>query len=336
MSQEIKDKRLQAAVVSLFVSFVVLSLKVTAFYRTQSTAILSDALETIVNVLAAIVALIIIRIVTKPADDDHPYGHGKAEYFSAAFEGGLVISAAAFIIYDGIKSFFYPRAFQDLLVGIVYIALASVINLLVGLYLLKVGEKNRSIAIRASGVHLMSDVKTTLGVILGIALVSLTGYHEVDSIVGLLVGVHLVFEGYKVMRESIGGLTDEIDTASMLQLLNCFQTSRTEGIIDIHKVRTIRSGRFHHVDAHVVVPEYWNVKQTHEVLHEFERQVVEKYSFDGEIAFHQDPCLRKYCSSCEVSSCPIRVKPLEKRREFTITSIKQSFVPEDRTDELPS
>ena len=325
----IKDKRVQAALISCFISVLVLSLKLFAFFRTQSTAILSDALETIVNVIAAITALFVIRIIVKPADDDHPYGHGKAEYFSAAFEGGLVLSAGLYIIYDGVQSFFAPREFQDLLIGVFYISIASVINLIVGLYLLRIGNRSHSIAIRASGIHLMSDVKTTAGVIVGVALVAWTGYKQIDSIVALFVGLHLLVEGYQVVRESIAGLTDEIEPSSLGLLSECFEACRSEGIIDIHEVRAIRSGRFHHIDAHVVVPEYWNVKDAHEILNQFEKRVVEKYSFDGEIAFHQDPCLQKYCSSCDVSSCPIRLKPLEKRREFTFITIQQS-VPEDR------
>ncbi|MFN8945335.1 MAG: cation diffusion facilitator family transporter, partial [Pseudobdellovibrionaceae bacterium] len=305
------------------------ALKSYAFQRTQSTAILSDALETIVNIVSAIIALMIIRIVTKPADEDHPYGHGKAEYFSATFEGGLVLAAALYIIYDGALNFFKPREFQDLLVGIFYISLASTLNMVVGLYLLRVGDRNKSIAIRASGIHLMSDVKTTLGVIIGIGLVAVTGYRQLDAIIAILVGLHLLIEGYKVVRESVSGLTDEIEPSSLVQLSDCFESFRTEGIIDIHRVRAIRSGSFHHIDAHVVVPEYWDVKHAHEILHEFESKVVEKYSFEGEIAFHQDPCLQKYCRSCDVSSCPIRLNPLEKRREFTYISIQQP-VQEDR------
>ncbi len=308
---------ISSAWISLGLSLVVLSLKFAAYHLTKSTAVFSDAVESIVNVVAAVIALFVMRVVARPADDEHPYGHGKLEYFSAAFEGGLVAFAAIAIGIEAIRAILNEKTLNQPDVGIYVMAGAAIINLLLGLHLRTVGKKYRSQALLASSAHVISDVWTTVGVLVGLAIVFVTGAYWIDPFIALLVALHLVYSGYKIVRENIGGLMDEVEPESLMNLAQAFQKHRQPWVIDIHQLKVIRSGKFHHIDAHLVVPEFWNVLRTHDNMVDFERQVVETYHFDGEIAFHIDPCERKYCDFCEMEACPVRAQEMISCRKMT-------------------
>lgn len=303
-----KSRRL-AAVASLVIAVLVLALKAVAYQRTGSSAVLSDALESIVNVLAASVALFVISYASQPADLEHPYGHGKVEYFSAAFEGGLIFFAAVAISLESARTLYYGAQLKDLGEGIALTTLATGLNLGGGIYLKWVGRRQNSEALSASGSHLLSDVKTTVGVVLGLLLVHWTGQTWIDPAVALVVAFWLAYEGFGIARKSVGALIDEVDEASMKQIAEAIRKNRREGVIDIHLMRSIRSGSFHHIDAHLVVPEFWDVLRAHETAHGFEAAVIADYPFDAEFAFHLDPCRRKFCSICPVEPCPVRRKP---------------------------
>lgn len=316
--------RNKAAWISFFASAFIFAMKVAAYYYTNSTAVLSDALESTVNVVAATVALIVIRIAAKPADEDHPYGHGKLEYFSAAFEGGLIFFAALMIIREALQSLFTGSEAKHLESGFLIMGLAAIFNLVLGIYLKRIGKKEQSDALMASGAHVISDVWTTVGVLGGLGLLILTNWQWLDATIAILVGLNLAYEGYKIARKSGGNLVDEADTEVLEDLAVALEKNRGTGIIDIHQLRMIRSGRFHHVDAHLVIPEYWNISQAHNVCDDFEAEVVRDYTFDGEIAFHLDPCKRAYCKMCTVEACPVRQSPFEKRNPFTVQSLTGS------------
>lgn len=306
----------KAALISLVVSFFVLALKVFAYTQTHSTGILSDALETTVNVVTAIVAMIVIKYALEPADEEHPYGHGKIEYFSAAFEGGIIFFAGIAIIFESIQALFQKAEVHDIEKGIGYIIIATFINALAGIYLLKTGKEKNSEALKASGAHLMSDVKTTLGVILGLIIFKLTNLAWIDSAIGILVGAWLLFESYQIVAKNLGGLLDQFDVNSVKELTEKINKHLEPAIIDIHNLRIIRSGSFHHVDAHIVVPEYYDIKLVHDIIERFESRVVKDYTFDGEFAFHTDPCSQNYCSACEVLDCKIRNSAFVQRTIF--------------------
>lgn len=321
MPQTLAQHKQNAAMLSLLVALLVLILKLIAYYETNSVAILSDALETIVNVVTAGVAIFVVRIGSAPADENHPYGHGKAEYFSAAFEGGFIVAAALYIIYESIQAFFFPKEVGDFFLGSLWIGAATAANLGMGLYLKNVGKKTKSMSLIANGTHILSDVKTTVGVIIGLLIAHFTGISWLDSVIAFSVGVHLLYEGYKIVRESIAVLTDEVDEKTLLELVHSMEKNRTSDIIDVHQLKMIRSGPFHHVDAHLVLPEYWDISKAHEVSDEFEKKVVRDYSFDGEIAFHIDPCARKYCECCAVNDCPVRQAEFVTKKRFLLKSI---------------
>lgn len=303
----------KAALISLIVSIFVLALKGYAYHQTHSAGILSDALETTINVVTALVAFFVLQFAMAPADKEHPYGHGKIEYFSAAFEGGVIFFAALAIIFESVKSFFYPHQIRNIGEGVAYIVLATLINLVMGMYLLKVGKQSKSEALKASGAHLLSDVKTTLGVVIGLALFKVTGQTWIDSLVGTVVGAWLLYESFQIIKSNVGGLLDELDIECAKEL--CLKMSKhlEPAIINIHNLRIIRSGHFHHMDAHIVIPEYYDIKRVHEIIHRFEKEVIKDYSYDGEFVFHTDPCGSNYCSVCMVENCPIRKNPFVKR-----------------------
>ncbi len=313
--------RQKASLLCVFVSILVLALKIMAYYVTRSSAVLSDALETVVNVIAALVGFAVIQYTLKPKDEDHPYGHGKVEYFSAAFEGGLILFASLLIFVEAINAFLNPRELEKLDLGMLLITLATALNLLTALYLRRTGQKVKSETLLASSVHLMSDVVTTFGVLIGLGIVHLSGLLWVDGLVTMILSIYLGFEGYRIIRRSISGLTDEMDDESLKALSESIKKNRKPGIIDIHNLRAIRSGSFHHIDAHLVLPEFWDVAHAHEISHEFEKKVVADYPYDGEFAFHMDPCKRKYCEFCDVKDCPVRRQEFRMLRDFQVKDI---------------
>ncbi len=306
----------QTAHISVLVSVIVFSLKFFAYTQTNSTAILSDALETIANIVTSLVALIILRYALEPADKEHPYGHGKLEYFSAAFEGGIILCTSIAILFESLRVLFSGNETRNLLVGIVYIIIASVINLFFGLYLKKVGHEKNSEALKASGAHLLADVKTTVGVVIGLGIFKLTGKWWVDPVVGLAIGAWLVKDALEIIQRNLGGLLDETDLTSVKFLTDKINLHINDEIIDIHNLRIIRSGQFHHIDAHLVVPEFIDVKTVHELIEKFEKSVVRDYKFDGEFAFHTDPCYKNYCKVCPQKTCPVRISEYQQRRIF--------------------
>ncbi|MBL7545258.1 MAG: cation transporter [Bdellovibrionaceae bacterium] len=324
------NQRLRVAKLNIAVSFVVLALKYTGYYFSGSSAIYSDAVETLINVLTAFTALVVIHFVAMPADENHPYGHGKLEFFSAAFEGGLVFFAAVSILIEGVQAFKVNQPLVQIETGMVFIFIASLVNFFMSLALKRVGEKEKSVTLIASSAHLMSDVYTTAGVLVGLFLVKLTGLIWIDAVVSFLVAAHLLVESYKIVRRSVSGLTDEMDSESLQELSEAIKKNVKPGVINIHLLRAIRSGNFHHIDAHLIVPEFWDVAKAHRFTDDFEKKVVEDYPYDGEFAFHLDPCGRKYCSYCDIDNCPVRQTAFVKHFSFDshdiIKSVNESYV----------
>lgn len=313
--------RRKAAWISLIASIVVLLLKAFAYYLTNSTAVLSDALESIVNILTASIALFVIKYVAQPADKEHPYGHGKAEYFSAAFEGGLIFFAALVILIESVKSLFTQNQVNRIEQGFLVILLATLFNLILGIYLRQVAKKENSETLRASSAHILSDVKTTGGVMVALGLVSWTGQTWWDPLIAIGVAIHLGWEGFQIVRRSVGGLIDEMDQASLSLLASHIKKHVPPEIMEIHHLRVIRSGSFHHIDASVVVPGYWDIDKAHQLAHELEEKVVREYPYDAEIAFHLEPCLQDFCKECRVEKCPVRVADFIKPYSFEVKDL---------------
>jgi len=313
--------RLRAGLISLGVSVVLLAAKYQAYRLTGSTAILSDALESIVNVVAAIFALGGLVFAGRPADRNHPYGHGKIEFFTAAFEGGLIAFAAVLILYEVAQGLLYGVEVRHLDTGLAIVLGAGLANLLLGWFLVRTGRRHDSLTLVADGQHVLSDFWTSMGVVVGLLLVRLTGLPWLDPVVAAVVAANLMWTGVRLVRHAAGGLLDEEDTELLHRLTGALASSVGQGVIRVHHLRAMRAGRFHHVDAHLVVPEFWSVDRAHELAEELAARVIRDLGVHGELAFHTDPCHRAYCAMCDLDACPVRREPFRARPPLTLDEV---------------
>jgi cation diffusion facilitator family transporter len=278
-----------AAVVSLVVGGVLLGAKWVAYWLTGSHAILSDALESIVNVAASGFALVSVVLSARPPDPKYPYGYGKIAYFSAGFEGGLIALAACAIVYEAVQGLVYGQALRQLDLGIGIIAVASLVNLALGLGLVRVGRRTQSLILTADGQHILADAYTSFGVVAGVGLVRLTGRQWLDGLVALLVGLNLLRTGYGLVREGIIGLMDRADPAMLGRVVEALQAERQPGWIDLHQLRAWQAGDRVFLDFHLVVPDHWTVSQVHDT-HVRCREVLQRaLGVPNEIIIHFDP-----------------------------------------------
>ena len=316
-----ETKKVAGGLLYLMVSAFLLGLKFWAYHLTGSEAVFSDAMESIVNVLAASLSLGMLFIASKPADSDHPYGHGKFEFFSAIFEGGLITFAAAMILVESVHALVEPTPIHHLDKGIYIIAFTGVANLFLGIYLLLLGKRGHSHGLTASGKHVISDFITTAAVVIGLVVVKYTNLPWLDPVIAMAVAIHLGYVGAKVAWESMGALVDREDKTLLTVLQKTFTDNWFAGIIRIHHTRIMRSGNYHHIDAHVVLPEFWDVKTAHAETNRFEHKVIDQYPHEGEIHFHMDPCRRAYCKVCDVENCPVRQEQFSGRKPHTFDEL---------------
>lgn len=263
-------------------------LKTGAYLVTGSVGLLSDAAESLVNLVAAVVALVALRVAARPADAGHHYGHGKAEYFSAGVEGLMIFVAAAVIIASAVQRFLHPAPLESLGVGLAVSGVATVLNGAVGLVLIRAGRRHRSVTLRADGKHLMTDVWTSVGVILGVALVGLTGWERLDPTVAALVGINIMITGFRLVAQSSHALLDGAlppeDLARVGEVLERFRSED----VDFHGLQTRESGRHRFVALHVLVPGAWTVQRGHDLVEEVEAAITEALS-DTTVQTHLEP-----------------------------------------------
>ena len=259
-----------AATISVAVALLVLGLKAGAWWLTGSVALFADALESVVNVAAALAALLAIRVSARPPDADHPYGHAKAEYFSAVLEGALIVIAAILILHEAWQAWQAPRAPQEAAMGLAVAAVATGINAAWAAVLFQRGRAGRSPALLADARHLLSDVVTSVGVLVGVALVALTGMLWIDAALAGLTALNILVSGWRLMRESFGGLMDEAVPPEQLGRIRGLVAANAEGAIEAHDLRTRSSGRFTFVEFHLVVPGAMTVHEAHEICDRIE------------------------------------------------------------------
>lgn len=310
--------RLRAGLISLVVAGALLAVKWLAYRMTGSAAILSDALESIANVVAALFAVGVLMFAGRPADRQHPYGHGKVEFFSAVFEGGLISFAAVVIIWKAVQDLLAGPTIRAVEMGILLTVGAGLVNAALGWYLIRTGRRTHSITLTADGQHVLSDFWTTVGVVIGLLLVRLTGIAWLDPVAALLVALNLAWTGAGLVRGAAAALLDAEDLGLIGDLITAFERSLRPGIIRIHRLRARRAGPFTHVDAHVIIPEYWTVMQAHEALDDFAARVIDALPIDGEIIFHDDPCRHALCAICDLPDCPERLEAFASRPPITV------------------
>lgn len=312
------QKRVAAVSVFLFI------VKLVAWYITGSVAILTDTLESIVNVVAGLIGVYSLYVSAKPIDRDHPYGHGKAEFISAAIEGVLIATAGLLIIYEAINNLFHPHEINKLDYGIILVAITAAINYFTGTICRKAGRKNNSLALISSGKHLQSDTWSTLGIIVGLVLLLLTGYDWIDSAVAILFSFILIFTGYKIIRSSVAGIMDETDTELLKKMVNMLNSNRQENWVDLHNLRIIKYGSRLHLDCHLTVPWYLNVHEAHQEIDALSALVKNEYSDTVELFVHSDGCLDFSCKICAKENCAERKHPFEKKVEWTMENISSN------------
>jgi cation diffusion facilitator family transporter len=323
--------RLVAMAISVAVSLGLLVAKFQAYRLTGSTAVLSDALESIVNVAAAVFAIGALIFAGRPADRNHPYGHGKMEFLSAAFEGGLIAFAAVLIVYEVVQGLVGGVTLQALDLGLAVVLGAGLVNLTLGFFLVRTGRRYDSLALVADGRHVLSDFYTSVGIVVGLLLVYVTGITWLDPLVALVVALNLMWTGVRLIRQASAGLLDEEDTALLDRLLVVLEPHLGQGVIRVHHLRAIRAGRFHHVDAHLVVPEFWTVERSHELAEDLAERVMKELGAEGEMILHTDPCHRIYCRMCDLDGCPVRREPFSGRPRLTLEEAVQPDMPRGRS-----
>ncbi|MBS1511808.1 MAG: cation transporter [Bacteroidetes bacterium] len=299
--------------------------KIVAWYITDSVAILTDALESIVNVIAGLIGVYSLYISAKPRDINHPYGHGKAEFLSAAVEGALIAVAGIVIIFEAIKNLLQPHNIGKLDYGIILVAGTAVINYFAGMICIKTGKKNNALPLIASGKHLQSDTWSTLGIVAGLILMLLfPKITWLDSTVAILFSVIIIFTGYTILRSSIAGIMDEADEALLKKLVATLNAHREENWIDLHNLRIIKYGSTLHVDCHLTVPWYLNVHQAHKEIDALSALAKNEYGESVELFVHSDGCLDFSCGICTKHDCAVRKHAFERRVEWTIENISSN------------
>jgi len=266
-----------------------ITLKLFAYFLTGSVGLFSDALESGVNLIAAIVALFMITLAEKPADEEHAFGHHKAEYFSSAIEGGLIVLAAFSIIWSAIPRIINPQPLENVGIGLLVSFGASLINLAVGLILIKNGRKNHSITLEADGKHLMTDVYTSIGVLIGIGLVNITGLLVLDGIVAVAVAINILWTGYQLMRRSAHGLLDSaIPEDERLKITKALDAYKEQNL-EYHSLMTRQAGQRKFVSLHVLLPGKLTIQEGHNMVEKVERNIRDLFDAPVTVFTHLEP-----------------------------------------------
>jgi cation diffusion facilitator family transporter len=273
---------------SIAAAVITIALKSVAYLVTGSVGLMSDAAESVVNLVAAIIALVALTVAARPADASHHYGHGKAEYFSAGIEGLLIFGAAGLIVVSAVRRLIHPVPLESLGIGLAISALATMVNAVVGLRLIRVGRLHRSVALVADGKHLMTDVWTSVGVLAGVGLVGVTGWQRLDPLVAAVVGINILVTGGRLVTQSTRALLDQsIDAAELAAVLSALDRFRSADV-SFHGLQTRQSGRQRFVSVHVLVPGAWTVQRGHDLLEQVEAAVHDAIPDTG-VLTHLEP-----------------------------------------------
>ncbi|MFN8283785.1 MAG: cation diffusion facilitator family transporter [Chitinophagales bacterium] len=312
------QKKLTAVIVVLFI------IKLVAWYLTNSVAILTDALEYTINVIAGLIGLYSLYLSSKPRDQDHPYGHGRVEFISAAVEGTLMIVSAFIIIYEAINNLKHPHTIEKLDFGILLVLLTAVINYAVGLYAVKRGSQNNSLPLMAAGKHMQSDTFATVGILIGLSLIYLFHIAWIDSAVALIFAFIIIIAGYKILRQSVAGIMDETDNELLEKVIKVLNENRKQNWIDLHNLRIIKYGSILHLDCHITIPWYLNIHEGHDEVKALEDLVRQHFGDSVELFVHTDGCLDFSCKICTKTDCDKRQHDFIKKIEWNVENISSN------------
>lgn len=295
--------------------------KLIAWYLTNSVAVLTDALESTANVISGFIGLYSLHLSAQPRDNNHPYGHGKVEFLSAAVEGTLITIAGVIIIFEAINNLNHPHAIGRLDYGMLLIGFSALVNFFLGAVAIKKGKANQSLALIASGKHLQSDTYSTIGILIGLVLIRFTQALWIDSAVAIIFAIFIIYTGVMIIRESISGIMDEADEALLNELVEYLYKNKNENWVDLHNLRVIKYGSVLHLDCHLTVPWYLNVHEAHNEVEALDKLIKEKYGNSVELFVHTDGCLEFSCKICSKRDCDERKNAFVSRVHWNVANI---------------
>jgi cation diffusion facilitator family transporter len=295
--------------------------KFAAYFITASNFVLSDAAESIVNVIASSFAFFSIYLASLPRDENHPYGHGKVEFFSVFIVGSIIGIACIIIIDKSVHTLFYPEQIHDLLTGALIIGSTGAINGALGYYMIRKGKELRSITLDADGHHLIADMVTSAGLVAGLLLIHFTDILWLDSALSILVAAYLIYSSYKLVRRSVAGLMDEADAEVVNEVIKVLSDKRREAWIDVHNLRAQKYGNELHIDCHLTLPNYFDLNKVHTEVSMVDKLINANVGVNTELFIHADPCLPNCCHYCSMPNCPIRTEAQTETIEWTMENV---------------
>jgi cation diffusion facilitator family transporter len=304
---------------------VLFIIKVIAWWWTRSVAVFTDAMESTVNVATGLIGWYSIWLAALPRDKNHPYGHGKAEFVSSAVEGTLICVAGIIIIYEAIRSFNHPKPIEKLDVGLMLLAVTAVINYAAGSFAVNKGKQSRSIALEASGKHLKTDTYSTIGIILGLLVFKITNWLWLDAAIAIAFALIILVTGYKVMRKALAGIMDEADLTLLEKLIHYLQHHRKKNWIDLHNLRMIQYGNVLHLDGHLTLPWYYNVREAHAEIDALDKMIKDEFGDAVELFVHVDSCEKYSCALCQIDTCTVRQQPFQQTIPWTVENVMRNY-----------
>lgn len=302
-------------------SLVLFAGKLWAWFLTNSVTILTDALESIVNVIAGFIGLYSVTLAAKPRDTNHPYGHSKVEFVSSAIEGVLIFISGLMIVYEAVMQLVDPQMIHRLDWGIIIISATGAINFFLGSVAVRTGLKHRSLTVESAGRHLQTDAYSTLAVVAGLLLLRMTDWRWLDSVVALAFSIVILVTGYRVIRRSLAGIMDEADETLIQDVVHVLQRYRKSQWIDLHNLRVIRFGNVMHVDAHMTLPWYYEVREAETEIHELEALIRREFGNAVELFVHIDACMPYQCKLCALDTCTVRRETFSGQVRWTLSNV---------------
>ncbi len=303
--------------------FILFIAKLYAWHITGSDAVFSDAMESTVNIIAAFMGLYSLYLAAKPKDSDHPYGHGKVEFVTSGIEGALIIFAGIMIIVESADSLLHGNTLKELNWGILIISISAIVNYLLGYISYKKGVKENSLVLQSSGKHLQSDTITTIGVVLSLIIVNYTQLFWLDAVVATAFGGYIIFAGYRIIRKSLSGIMDEADLKMVADIAELLNRNRKREWIDVHNLKIQQYGSRLHIDGHITLPWYFELREAHSEMEEMIKCIAKSTDRPVEFNFHMDDCKPFSCEICQLFECPVRQRPFVKKVEWNVENIAQ-------------
>lgn len=305
----------------LIVGTLLMALKFFAYYITHSNAILTDAIESIVNVLAGLFALYSLHVAAMPKDLDHPYGHGKIEFLSSGVEGGMIFIAGVAMMIKGCVAFFNPEPLSNLDLGLYFSAFSGAVNFIMARILIVRGTNLHSSTMVADGKHLLTDTWSSIGLVVGLIIIYFTQLFWIDYVITILLGILITYTGFDLIKESIFNLLDTADIKKMEHLITFLDSKRAINWIDIHNLRVVKHGSVVHVDCHMTLPWYYSLEEAHREVDALGKLALEELNYEIEFFIHADPCLPISCSICQIDNCKERKQNFIKKLDWSLENV---------------